>query len=167
VPLLPRKSADPLGNRDETRDAAFWGDPRLARAAVHYLTPKLVLLDPDHQELYLDNEIALLEKLRGLEQEITQELTPVHGLPSDLLASMDPYFGHRFLRGAFAVAGVRTASSSSSLRCAALPTDSLPTRGPELYFETLRQLGASVKACALQTPIRQAATSGEADGAQI
>ena len=70
VPLLARDDYQgSLESRQLSRDLRFLTDPRLAVMAVRMITPRLVRLDPEHQELYLDNEIALIGKLKSLEQD--------------------------------------------------------------------------------------------------
>lgn len=68
--------------RDQTREMKFWFDPRLAIMAVRRIAPLLVHLDPEDQELYLDNEIRLVQKLKGLEPEIAVLIAPLGPLPA-------------------------------------------------------------------------------------
>ena len=87
---------------------------------VHQITPQLVRLDPEHQDLYLDNEIALMMQLHGLEAEIASRLGPAPSLSADRLAGIDPYFRHRFLDSAMIVAaadeGLRKVSDAGPAR---------------------------------------------------
>lgn len=98
LPLLPKASERAAASLDRqtSRALSFWMDPRLAMAAVHHLTPILVRLDPEHQELYLENEMRLMHQLHQVEAEVAQILAP--GIsPAAALAEIDPYFRHRFL----------------------------------------------------------------------
>ena len=90
-------------DRQATRDLRFWTDPRLAIKAVRYLTPRLVRLDPEHQELYLDNEIELIGQLKRLEGEITAMFAPFGVLSADVFPASDRYFAHRFQANSMAL----------------------------------------------------------------
>ena len=98
VPLLENGQngdTDPANYRNDARNLEFWSDPRLSIIAIRTLTPRLVRLDPDNTERYLDNEISLIKKLRELEQEMANAAA---FLPVDL-AGISPdsnlYFLHR------------------------------------------------------------------------
>ena len=87
IPLLTRAGYQgPSEPRWQSRDPAFWTDPRLAMLVVHQITPQLVRLDPEHQELYLDNEMALMHRLHGLEAEIAAQVAPLVSLPAESLS---------------------------------------------------------------------------------
>lgn len=64
-------------------------------------------LDPEHQELYLDNEMALMMQLHGPEAEIAGRLGPASNLSADRWARIDPDFRHRFLDSGTIDAGIR------------------------------------------------------------
>ena len=101
VPLLAsgqEGSADPAKHRNDARNLEFWADPRLSIIAIRTLAPRLVRLDPDNTERYLDNEIALIKRLRGLEQKManTAAFLPVD--LSDVSPALNPYFLHRMQR---------------------------------------------------------------------
>lgn len=172
IPLLTRASYQgPSEPRWQSRDPAFWTDPRLAMLVVHQITPQLVRLDPEHQELYLDNEMALMHRLHGLEAEIADQVAPLLSLPAGSLARVDPYFRHRFLDPAMAVAaaddGLRKVSGPGS--ATGTCTDpGLPgvAPGPAYYFEGMR-LKAQVLASCLQgnDGAKTVATSAASAGA--
>ena len=90
MPLLAVDSNNPPKPLQLKRDPRFWSDPRLTIVAVQKITPELVRIDPEHQELYLDNEITLIKKLRNLEKNIAAMLSPVNSI-------QDQYFSHRFI----------------------------------------------------------------------
>ena len=98
VPLLAngqKGGTDPANYRNDARNLEFWADPRLSVMAIRTLTPRLVRLDPDNTERYLDNEIALIKRLRGLEQKMANAAA---FLPEDLTGispAFNPYFLHR------------------------------------------------------------------------
>jgi zinc transport system substrate-binding protein len=69
VPLLAPAGGAPADDL-MARDLRFWHDPKLAVMAVRHLAPRLAVLDPDHLERYLDNEIELVAKLRGLNRAL-------------------------------------------------------------------------------------------------
>ena len=151
VPLLTRAGHPGPGvPRWQSRDPAFWTDPRLAMLVVHQITPQLVRLDPEHQDLYLDNEMALMMQLHGLEAEIVSRLGPEPGLSADRLAGIDPYFRHRFLDSAMIVAaadeGLRKVSDAGANACAD-PGPAPVAPGPSYYFEVMRLRAQAVVTC--------------------
>lgn len=98
VPLLANEKkgdTDTPNYRNEARNLEFWTDPRLSIIAIRTLTPRLVRLDPDNSELYLDNEIALIERLKAIEQEManTTALLPVDFMEAS--PGLNAYFLHR------------------------------------------------------------------------
>lgn len=98
VPLLKSDQTgdtDPANYRKVSRNLEFWNDPRLSIIAIRTLTPRLVRLDPDNTERYLDNEIALIKRLKGVEQEManTSALIPVDF--TGLTTGSNSYFKYR------------------------------------------------------------------------
>lgn len=84
LPLLP-KSADVAGQllmpeaRQDYSDLGFWADPKLAAMAVRHITPKLVQLDPDNADAYLENELKLLARLKEMGRQLAETLAPYRG----------------------------------------------------------------------------------------
>jgi zinc transport system substrate-binding protein len=153
VPLLPRAVYQGDGaDRQSAYDLAFWNDPRLAIMAVRMITPRLVRLDPAHQEVYLDNEIALIKRLKGLEKEVAAMLAPYDGLSADVRAGLDQYFMHRYLAAdGFADhrnGRAQKVSTASAATCLPIDIDSqILTPGPDYYFKSMRQTTDAVIAC--------------------
>ena len=103
VPLLAKAElktgmpAELLADRAASRDYRFWMDHKLAIMAVRQISPRLALLDPDNLELYLDNEIALVDRLRKMGQEITSQLQSVPVTSALNESEHGPYFAHRYI----------------------------------------------------------------------
>lgn len=98
VPLLEngqQGDTDPANYRNDARNLEFWADPRLSIIAIRMLTSRLVRLDPDNTEQYLDNEIALIKRLRGLEQEMANAATFLPVNLAGISPESNPYFLHR------------------------------------------------------------------------
>ena len=61
IPLLACADHHGLGvPRWQPRAPAFWTGPRLAMLVVHQITPQLVRLAPEHQDLFHQNAMALM-----------------------------------------------------------------------------------------------------------
>ena len=155
VPLLTRRDIQPrqlLADRQATRDLEFWMDPRLAIMAVRNLTPRLVRLDPDNQELYLDNEIALIKELKHLEREISQTLLPAGGTMMASASDTSPYFAHRFN------VPLATKGHMVKARCTGPMATSHPgtkhalNAGPGFYFSMMRNRANSLAGNACTSP---------------
>lgn len=153
VPLLPREGYDPSSSdRQENRDLRFWSDPKLAVMAVRLITPKLVRLDPDNTERYLDNEIALLVKIKSLGKQVAQFLEPYTFTTAVNLNAVDPYFKNRFLanklsyqdKGSFVKVSTKASGKNT---CTVSLGDTQIQPGSSLYFEMLRSTAQSVSTC--------------------
>jgi ABC-type Zn uptake system ZnuABC Zn-binding protein ZnuA len=153
LPLLSRSGAN--GNldipRQQSRDLAFWTDPRLAIMAVRIITPRLVRPDPDNLEVYLDNEIALIQKLKNLEAEITAEFSPFAVNPQILLVNNDSYFINRFIASTAILAAeqysFRKVFVNGSMACSTPFQREKLSAGPELCFDAMRLKVREIKAC--------------------
>jgi len=153
VPLLTRDDHQgPPESRQLSRDLRFWTDPRLAIMAVRMITPRLVRLDPEHQELYLDNEIALIKKLKILEQDIAAMFVPFNSKPHDMVAGLDRYFAHRFMASTElasnvdgALYKVSTGRPTSCINIKSVKQNMTPAAS--YYFETMRQTAQAVYSC--------------------
>ena len=98
VPLLANGQnggSDPANYRNDARNLEFWADPRLSIIAIRTLTPRLVRLDPDNTERYLDNEISLIKRLRELEKEMANAAAFLAVDLADMSSDSNPYFLHR------------------------------------------------------------------------
>lgn len=153
LPLLRHAGYAGLGtSRQSAHDMTFWSDPRLAIMAVRMITPRLVRLDPDHQEIYLDNEIALIKQLQDLEQEISDLLAP-YGAGSALqIAGVDQYFRHRYLASAAFETdnggSLRKVSTSIAATCTHTNDNAATlTPGSDYYFAAMRQTAQAVAGC--------------------
>ncbi len=153
VPLLGRHEVSaPIASRQLNRELGFWNDPRLASMAVRMITPRLVRLDPDHQEQYLDNEIRLLNQLKDLEREIADRLSMFESIALEAMAGIDPYFSHRFVITPVIVSsetqGFNRVAIGRSNTCAKRrfqPNFLKP--GPTLYFESMRTAADHIASC--------------------
>jgi zinc transport system substrate-binding protein len=163
IPLLTRAGHQGPGvPRWQSREPAFWTDPRLAMLVVHQITPQLVRLDPEHQELYLANEMALMMQLHGLEAEIADRLGTAPTLSADLWAGIDPYFRHRFLGSAMIVTsadeGLRKVSDAKPGANACVDSEPVGIApGPSYYFEAMRVRAQAVATCLLEADGAKAA----------
>ena len=157
VPLLPRMGYDPLSSdRQENRDLRFWSDPKLAVMAVRMITPRLVRLDPDNTERYLDNEIALLAKIKSVGKEVALFLEPYTFIAEADLNAIDPYFKNRFLTNKLSLQGegqfkkVANSTAGNSACTVSIGNTRTPP-GSSLYFEMLRTTAESVTSCMRNT----------------
>lgn len=151
LPLLLKKGYNEIAaDRQISRELTFWSDPKLAMMAVKQITPKLVRLDPDNTERYLDNEIRLLARIKRMQADISALLAPVSSMPEQLVADFDPYFSHRFLAtvdSPESAAWAHKVANQATPLCPASGTVSLPA-GPDLYFKTLATHAERVMDCA-------------------
>ena len=153
VPLMSHTDGEVSTlSRQMSRDLQFWSDPRLAIMAVRMITPRLVRLDPEHQELYLDNEITLINKLKILEQEITAKFTPYNIQWGDTVAGVGRYFSHRFITTTnskpVGTGMSRKVSMDGSRTCVPeTKSDNNITPSTSYYFESMRLIAESVYSC--------------------
>ncbi len=155
MPLLAVSSSTPSNPLQLKRDPRFWSDPRLAIAAVQKITPELVRLDPEHQELYLDNEIALIKKIRNLEKEVTVMLSPLNSIQKSSV--QDQYFSHRFV--AYSVSSSETNGNFQTVSNKNLTACSKAKRqqgtqlemGTSLYFGPIYETARILSTCAQET----------------
>lgn len=137
LPLLPKTKESVFDDR-QTYDLAFWTDPKLAIMAIRHITPQLVRLDPDHQELYLDNEIALIDELKAFHRSAMARAKPLQQADTLALSTGDSYFAHRFLnvpahKLVEEVEGVRVASCSTE-HFRKVSTGDVNTPEPEVEY---------------------------------
>ncbi|WP_198263557.1 metal ABC transporter solute-binding protein, Zn/Mn family [sulfur-oxidizing endosymbiont of Gigantopelta aegis] len=100
IPLLDKEavSSDVLAvNRQEKSDLRFWMDPRLVKMLAIYIAPKLAVMDPDHQEQYLDNEIVLKAQLKKIEKKMLQLFNQLSMEQKSLFAQFNPYLKNRYM----------------------------------------------------------------------
>jgi len=151
LPLLLTKDFEGVADqRQRSRDLHFWNDPRLAIMAVKQITPKLVRVDPDHTELYLDNEIVLLKRLKQTQSDIAQQFAALPTLPEGFATGFDQYFAHRFLPvtpATSAEGSTRKASLKEQPFCRLSEMSGLPI-GKEYYFESMMSQARDVLSCA-------------------
>lgn len=157
VPLLAGDHYDQFSTaREQNYDLTFWHDPKLAAMAVKMLTPRLVRLDPEHAERYLDNEIALLSTLMSLQKEIHGMFASKTPLPGTVPTGVNRYFAHRFMAEAqLAVAhggSLRKVATNTSPAGACDPaaTDATLRPGPAFYFESMRHTAIALSNCMQQ-----------------
>ena len=84
LPLLPLRNIDLDAvehpeDRQAYRDLNFWLDPKLATMAARKIALKLAELDPDNLERYLENEISVVARLKGMHKELVETLSPLKG----------------------------------------------------------------------------------------
>lgn len=100
IPLLDKKGgqSDVLAtNRQEKSDLRFWMDPRLVRLLAVYIAPRLLTMDPEHQEEYLDNEIVLKEQLKKIENKMLLLFQQLSVEQKILFAQFNPYLKNRYM----------------------------------------------------------------------
>ncbi|MCP3853085.1 MAG: zinc ABC transporter substrate-binding protein [Gammaproteobacteria bacterium] len=99
IPLLDKEGVDNVlaSNRQEKSDLRFWMDPRLVKMLAIYLAPRLVVMDPDHQENYLDNEIVLKDQLKKVEDKMLLLFKQLSTEQKILFAQFNPYLKNRYL----------------------------------------------------------------------
>ena len=172
IPLLPHEAyAGDRADRQSAYDLTFWNDPRLAIMAVRMITLRLVRLDPAHQEVYLDNEITLIKRLKGLEKEVAAILAPYEGLSADAQQGLDQYFTHRYLAsGTFGgedKGSLHKVSTASAAACIPAKNASQTlSPGPDYYFNSMRQTAQTVVSC-MQGSKSQKTLANENAGAPI
>lgn len=171
VPLFKHHNRTDLSlSRQQAYDLEFWSDPRLAIMAVRMITPRLVRLDPDHQELYLDNEIALIRSLKQMQNDLAAKMKPFDGISHNSMAGLDRYFRHRFLpmsEMAIDLGGdflkVSTETSVSCMNAKYEIAKLAP--GASFYFEAMQLKALSFSSCLeKQRGIKTAAEQGSDSG---
>jgi len=171
VPLFKRtEHADLSLSRQQAYDLEFWSDPRLAIMAVRMITPRLVRLDPDHQERYLDNEIALIQSLKQMQNDLIAKMKAFDGISHKSMAGLDRYFRHRFLpmsELAAELAGdIRKVSTEASESCMNAKYEIAKLApGASFYFEAMQLKALSFSSCLeKQRGIKTAAEQGSDSG---
>ena len=156
LPLLGKRGAKRIASsRQEDFEMSFWNDPRIAMIAVRQITPKLVRIDPDNTERYLDNEIRLLSRIKETEQQINAMLSPVESIPASIAGDIDPYFAHRFIAAADTHRaaldqGFVKVSRQETRRCQSTAKRSASAKpGTELYFQALKAEAKRIHDCAV------------------
>lgn len=100
IPLLDKQNNQKnvlATNRQEKSDLRFWMDPRLVKMLAIYIAPKLVTMDPDHQEEYLDNEIVLKDQLKKIENKMLILFKQLSAEQKILFAQFNPYLKNRYM----------------------------------------------------------------------
>lgn len=100
IPLLDKANVqnDVLAtNRQEKSDLRFWMDPRLVKMLAVYIAPRLVTMDPEHQEEYLDNEIVLKDQLKKIEKKMLSLFKQLSVEQKTLFAQFNPYLKNRYM----------------------------------------------------------------------
>lgn len=152
MPLLAVDSNSSSKPLQLKRDPRFWSDPRLAIVAVQKITPELVRLDPEHQELYLDNEITLIKKLRNLEKDIAAMLSPLNNI--QVSSIQDQYFSHRFITyptsSRVAIGAFQKVSNNSLKNCVRTKNQQGInfSLGVSLYFDAAQETAKTLATCA-------------------
>ena len=100
IPLLDKENGQEhvlATNRQEKSDLRFWMDPRLVKMLAIYIAPRLVVMDPDHQEEYLDNEVVLKDQLKKIEKKMLMLFKQLSQEQKTLFAQFNPYLKNRYL----------------------------------------------------------------------
>ena len=84
-------------DRQANSDLRFWMDPRLVKMLTDYVAPQLVVMDPDHYEEYLDNEIVLRAQLKKVENKMVSLFKELSLEQKLLLGQLNPYLKNRYL----------------------------------------------------------------------
>ena len=105
IPLLDKEKLDKRNgkinvlatDRQENSDLRFWMDPRLLKMLAIYIAPRLVFMDPAHQEEYLDNEIILKDQLKKIEKKMLSLFNQLSIEQKVLFAQFNPYLKNRYM----------------------------------------------------------------------
>lgn len=100
IPLLDKVNRQVhvlASDRQVKSDMRFWMDPRLVRMLAIYIAPRLVVMDPEHQEEYLDNEIILKDQLKKVEKKMVNLFKQLSPEQRNLFAQFNPYLKNRYL----------------------------------------------------------------------
>ena len=104
IPVLDKQNFQALKqeqikfiDRQANSDLRFWMDPRLVKMLVSFIGPRLVYMDPEHHENYLDNEIVLKAQLKKVEQKMVQLFRTLSMEQKFLLAQFNPYLKNRYM----------------------------------------------------------------------
>ena len=84
-------------DRQTSSDLRFWMDPRLVKMLVSFIAPRLVTMDPLHQEEYLDNEIVLKAQLKKVEDKMLTLFNQLSFEQKFLIARFNPYLKNRYM----------------------------------------------------------------------
>ncbi|MES9851730.1 MAG: zinc ABC transporter substrate-binding protein [Candidatus Thiodiazotropha sp. L084R] len=154
IPLLLKKNFNGIADsRQISRDLKFWNDPKLAIMTVRQITPKLVRIDPDNTERYLDNEILLIKRIKSMTNEIVSSFSSLEPIPAVVASQFDQYYNNRF------ISKLNNGSSNNGklLKVTGIPTNPCPNlinqeqqtaHGPDQYFETMMLKTKRIQACA-------------------
>ncbi len=99
IPLLDKEQLQEgiYIDRQHRSDLRFWMDPRLVKMLVIYIAPKLVAMDPDHLEAYLDNEVLVKDQLKKVEQKMLTLFRQLSLEQKVLIARFNPYLKNRYM----------------------------------------------------------------------
>ncbi len=99
IPLLDKEQLEDgiYIDRQHRSDLRFWMDPRLVKMLVIYIAPKLVAMDPDHLEEYLDNEVLVKDQLKKVEQKMLTLFRQLSLEQKVLIAQFNPYLKNRYM----------------------------------------------------------------------
>ncbi len=100
IPLLDKENNNRRilsSNRQEKSDLRFWMDPRLLKMLAIYIAPRLVVMDPEHQEEYLDNEVILKDQLKKIENKMLRLFKQLSVEQKLLFAHFNPYLKNRYM----------------------------------------------------------------------
>ena len=99
IPLLDKEQLEEgiYIDRQHRSDLRFWMDPRLVKMLVIYIASKLVAMDPDHLEEYLDNEVLVKDQLKKVEQKMLTLFRQLSMEQKVLIARFNPYLKNRYM----------------------------------------------------------------------
>lgn len=142
-------------------DLTFWGDPKLTVMAVRYITPRLVRIDPDNSEKYLDNEIALIGRIKNMQKEIAESLSSVDARLLAQVPGLGRYFVHRFGREFSATVGGEMLASAPVCTDPSLRKTSLKSADnaakDNAYFAMMQRKTDTALSYVCRKDVRQAA----------
>ena len=138
IPLFHKPIAQAARNADYFGDMKFWLDPRLAKMAVRRMSAMLVSQFPDNYEHILDNEIALIAKLKKLESKMHQVLKSNKSVPVNVPKSDVLYLAWRF-----------NLDVPNCAQAAAKLQGFDRTSGPEQYFAMMDDILEDLRVCQL------------------
>jgi len=108
IPVLDKQKLDKETNqldnqaviytdRQAHSDLRFWMDPRLLKMLTDFIAPRLVMMDPEHYEEYLDNEVILRAQLKKVENKMVSLFKQLSLEQKLILGQLNPYLKNRYL----------------------------------------------------------------------
>jgi zinc transport system substrate-binding protein len=136
--ILMHSKADPR-HQDRplvAHDMRFWLDSRLAIMAVRQIAPTLVGLYPEHVERILDNEIALIKRIKKMDFAMRKGLKNSEGVPLHVPQSNILYLAWRY-----------NLKFTHCPQAARLSEGFYTQPGRDLFFVMMKEILVNLKSC--------------------